>query len=169
VDQDPSAGENCGEPLGQEPRLDAFLRQVTETPWYKAFVKEFRLWLKACPKCGKTTRGQIPRACLTVPLAPNPSSAGTRPGTGHSPAGRGLCRGDGGLWVFRAAGIQGFAELRRFAGGGARKFAREPWGSGHRKGGWAVFSPVSAPWIIAPWTRRQTSPIPPRIGKALQE
>ena len=61
VDQDPSACENCGEPLEQEPRLDAFLRQVTETPWYKAFVKEFRLWLKACPKCGKTTRGQMPK------------------------------------------------------------------------------------------------------------
>jgi transposase len=41
--------------------MDAFLRQVTETPWYKAFVKEFRLWLKACPKCGKTTRGQMPK------------------------------------------------------------------------------------------------------------
>jgi transposase len=34
---------------------------VTETPWYKAFVKEFRLWLKACPKCGKTSRGQMPK------------------------------------------------------------------------------------------------------------
>jgi hypothetical protein len=35
---------------------------VTETPWYEAFVKGFRLWLKACPKCGKTTRGQMPKA-----------------------------------------------------------------------------------------------------------
>jgi transposase len=61
VDQDPSTCENCGESLEQEPRVDAFLRQVTETPWYKAFVKEFRLWLKACPKCGKTTRGQMPK------------------------------------------------------------------------------------------------------------
>jgi ribosomal protein S27AE len=52
VDQDPPVCENCGELLEQEPRVDAFLRQVTETPWYKAFVKEFRLWLKACPKCG---------------------------------------------------------------------------------------------------------------------
>jgi transposase len=61
VDQDPPVCENCGESLEQEPRVDAFLRQVTETPWYKAFVKEFRLWLKACPKCGKTTRGQMPK------------------------------------------------------------------------------------------------------------
>jgi transposase len=61
VDQDPSVCENCGESLEQEPRVDAFVRQVTETPWYKAFVKEFRLWLKACPKCGKTTRGQRPK------------------------------------------------------------------------------------------------------------
>src|SRR5208282_1166024 len=58
VDQDPSVCEDCGESLEQEPRLEAFVRQVTETPWYKAFVKEFRLWLKACPKCGKTSRGQ---------------------------------------------------------------------------------------------------------------
>jgi transposase len=62
VDQDPSVCENCGESLEQEPRVDAFLRQVTETPWYKAFVKDFRLWLKACPKCGKTTRGQMPKS-----------------------------------------------------------------------------------------------------------
>ena len=41
--------------------MDTFLRQVAETPWYKAFVREFRLWLKACPKCGKTTRGQMPK------------------------------------------------------------------------------------------------------------
>jgi transposase len=61
VDQDPPVCENCGESLDQEPRLDAFVRQVTETPWYKAFVKEFRLWLKACPKCGKTSRGQMPK------------------------------------------------------------------------------------------------------------
>jgi len=61
VDQDPSACENCGASLEQEPRIDAFLRQVTETPWYKAFVKEFRLWLKVCSKCGKTTRGQMPK------------------------------------------------------------------------------------------------------------
>ena len=39
----PSVCENSGESLEQEPRVDAFLRQVTETPWYKAFVKEFRL------------------------------------------------------------------------------------------------------------------------------
>ena len=61
MDQDPPTCENCGESLEQEPRVDAFVRQVTETPWYKAFVKEFRLWLKACPKCGKTTRGQMPK------------------------------------------------------------------------------------------------------------
>jgi hypothetical protein len=48
VDQDPSVGENCGESLEQEPRRDVFVRQETETPWYKAFVKEFRLWLKGC-------------------------------------------------------------------------------------------------------------------------
>ena len=36
VDQDPQTCENGGESLEQEPRLDAFLRQVTETPWYKA-------------------------------------------------------------------------------------------------------------------------------------
>ena len=49
VDQDPEVCENCGESLEQAPRLDAYLRQITETPWFKAFVKEFRLWLKACP------------------------------------------------------------------------------------------------------------------------
>jgi len=61
VDQDPPTCENCSESLEQEPRVDAFVRQVTETPWYKAFVQEFRLWLKACPKCGKVTRGQMPK------------------------------------------------------------------------------------------------------------
>ena len=60
VDQDPEVCENCGESLEQAPRLDAYLRQITETPWFKAFVKEFRLWLKACPKCGKTSRGRMP-------------------------------------------------------------------------------------------------------------
>jgi transposase len=40
--------------------LDASIRQVTETPEFKAFVQEFRLWLKRCPKCGRTTRGAMP-------------------------------------------------------------------------------------------------------------
>jgi transposase len=61
VDQDPPVCEHCGESLEQEPREDAFIRQVTETPWYKAFVKEFRLWLKTCSKCGRTSRGQMPK------------------------------------------------------------------------------------------------------------
>jgi len=59
-DLDPPTCEACGENLGDQPRLDAFIRQVTETPEFKAFVQEFRLWLKRCPKCGKTTRAGMP-------------------------------------------------------------------------------------------------------------
>lgn len=59
-DLDPTTCEACGEDLGGQPRLDAFIRQVTETPEYKAFVQEYRLWLKRCPKCGKTTRAGMP-------------------------------------------------------------------------------------------------------------
>ena len=70
VDRDPQTCTNCGESLEQAPRLDAFLRQVTETPWYKAFVKEFRLWLKVCPKCGKTTRGQMPEGVADGAFSP---------------------------------------------------------------------------------------------------
>ena len=43
---------------------------MTETPWYKAFVREFRLWPKACPKCGKTTRGQMPKGTPEGAFAP---------------------------------------------------------------------------------------------------
>lgn len=60
VDLDPSRCDNCGESLDGEQRIEAFVHQVTETPWYKAFVREFRLWLKQCPKCGKVTRGKMP-------------------------------------------------------------------------------------------------------------
>ena len=59
-DVDPSACENCGEDLGRQPRLDACIRQVTETPEFKAFVLEFHLWSKRCPKCGRTTRAGMP-------------------------------------------------------------------------------------------------------------
>jgi len=33
---------------------------VTETPEFKAFVLEFRLWSKVCPKCGRATRAGMP-------------------------------------------------------------------------------------------------------------
>jgi len=59
-DVDPSACENCGEALEGQPRLDACIRQVTETPEFKAFVHEFRLWSKRCPKCGRTSRAGMP-------------------------------------------------------------------------------------------------------------
>ena len=59
-DRDPETCANCGEPLGDQERLDAHIRQVTETPEFKAFVQEFRLWLKRCPKCGRSTRGGMP-------------------------------------------------------------------------------------------------------------
>ena len=59
-DVDPSACENCGEALDGQPRLDACIRQVTETPEFKAFVQEFRLWSKVCPKCGRATRAGMP-------------------------------------------------------------------------------------------------------------
>ena len=59
-DVDPPACENCGEDLGAQPRLDACIRQVTETPEFKAFVVEFRLWSKQCPKCGRATRAGMP-------------------------------------------------------------------------------------------------------------
>jgi transposase len=59
-DRDPETCANCGEPLVDEPRMDAHIRQVVETPEFKAFVQEFRLWRKRCRKCGRTTRGTMP-------------------------------------------------------------------------------------------------------------
>lgn len=46
VDLDPAQCENCQEGLGEVPRLDAFIRQVCETPEFKAFVCQFNLWRK---------------------------------------------------------------------------------------------------------------------------
>ena len=59
VDQDPDLCANCGTPLVDAPRLDADIRQIVETPEFKAFVREFRLWKKRCPKCGGFTRGKL--------------------------------------------------------------------------------------------------------------
>ena len=60
VDQDPEICANCGTPLEAASRIDADLRQIVETPEFKAFVREFRLWKKRCPKCGGFTRGKMP-------------------------------------------------------------------------------------------------------------
>lgn len=60
VDQDPETCANCGTPLEAAPRIDADIRQIVETPEFKAFVREFRLWKKRCPKCGGFTRGKMP-------------------------------------------------------------------------------------------------------------
>ena len=60
VDQDPETCANCGSPLEAAPRIDADIRQIVETPEFKAFVREFRLWKKRCPKCGGFTRGKLP-------------------------------------------------------------------------------------------------------------
>ena len=60
VDQDPETCANCGSPLEVAPRIDADIRQIVETPEFKAFVREFRLWKKRCPNCGGFTRGKMP-------------------------------------------------------------------------------------------------------------
>lgn len=60
VDQDPEACANCGTPLEKAPRMDADIRQIVEMPEFKAFLREFRLWRKRCPKCGGFTRGKMP-------------------------------------------------------------------------------------------------------------
>jgi len=60
VDQDPETCANCGAPLEAAPRMDADIRQILETPELRAFVREFRLWKKRCPKCGGFTRGKMP-------------------------------------------------------------------------------------------------------------
>jgi transposase len=60
VDQDPETCANCGAPLADVVRIDADVRQIVEMPEFKAFVREFRLWKKRCPKCGGLTRGKIP-------------------------------------------------------------------------------------------------------------
>ncbi len=60
VDQDPESCANCGAPLMAAVRIDADVRQIVETPEFKAFVREFRLWKKRCPKCGGFTRGKLP-------------------------------------------------------------------------------------------------------------
>ena len=60
VDRDPENCAICGTPLLEAPRMDAMIRQVIETPEFKAFVKHYQLWRKRCPKCGGFTRGQMP-------------------------------------------------------------------------------------------------------------
>jgi len=60
VDQDPETCANCGAPLESAARIDADVRQIVETPEFQAFVREFRLWKKRCPKCGGFTRGKMP-------------------------------------------------------------------------------------------------------------
>lgn len=60
VDQDPETCANCGAPLRNASRLDADIRQIVETPEFKAIVREFRLWRKRCPRCGGFTRGKLP-------------------------------------------------------------------------------------------------------------
>jgi len=60
VDMDPETCANCGAQLEAAPRLDADIRQILETPEFQAFVREFRLWKKRCPKCGGFTRGKMP-------------------------------------------------------------------------------------------------------------
>jgi len=60
VDREPETCANCGTPLDMAPRIDADVRQVVETPEFQAFVREFRLWKKRCPKCGGFTRGKMP-------------------------------------------------------------------------------------------------------------
>lgn len=60
VNQDPETCANCGTWLAGALRIDADVRQIVETPEFKAFVREFRLWKKRCPKCGGFTRGKMP-------------------------------------------------------------------------------------------------------------
>jgi transposase len=60
VDRDPETCANCGTPLVDAARIDADVRQIVETPEFKGFVREFRLWKKRCPKCGGFTRGKVP-------------------------------------------------------------------------------------------------------------
>lgn len=60
VDQDPETCANCGTPLMEAVRIDADVRQIVEMPEFKAFVREFRLWKKRCPKCGGFTREKMP-------------------------------------------------------------------------------------------------------------
>jgi transposase len=60
VDRDPEQCERCEEPLVDAPRLDACIRQVCETPEFKAFIQQFNMWQKRCPKCGHLNRGQMP-------------------------------------------------------------------------------------------------------------
>ena len=60
ADQDPETCANCGTPLVSAVRIDADVRQIVEAPEFRAFVREFRLWKKRCPKCGGFTRGKMP-------------------------------------------------------------------------------------------------------------
>ncbi len=70
VDQDPETCANCGTPLEMAPRIDADIRQIVEAPEFKAFVREFRLWKKRCPKCGEFTRGKMPPGSPRGALGP---------------------------------------------------------------------------------------------------
>lgn len=60
VDRDPESCERCGTLLDGAPRLDAAIRQVYESPEFKAYIQQFNLWRKLCPKCGHTNRGKMP-------------------------------------------------------------------------------------------------------------
>jgi transposase len=60
VDRDPELCEQCGASLEAAPRLDACVRQIYESPEFKAIIRQFNLWLKRCQSCGHSTRGQMP-------------------------------------------------------------------------------------------------------------
>jgi transposase len=70
VDSDPEWCERCTESLAEQPRLDAAIRQVCETPEFKAFIQQFNLWVKRCPKCGHLNRGQMPAGAAKGAFGP---------------------------------------------------------------------------------------------------
>lgn len=70
IDIDPEVCIKCGNPLGDEERLEAYRRQVTETPEFKAFVQEYRLWRKRCSRCGYVSRGEMPEGAPTGAFGP---------------------------------------------------------------------------------------------------
>ena len=69
TDCKPKACRRCGQALsGEDP--DPLIHQVAELPRIEPIVDQYRLHRLACPGCGQTTCGTLPRASLRSASAP---------------------------------------------------------------------------------------------------
>ena len=70
IDRDPACCRHCCRSLKNERRLEAQFREITDLPYIRAMVLEYRLWRKRCPQCGHFSRGTMPSGSPSGNLGP---------------------------------------------------------------------------------------------------